>query len=327
MNRFKNILCVLGPTESSNNVLARAVTLAKNNQASLTVIDVIPHVTIGIGIPMGGPTLPNIQEEIVNSYVHRLEALIAPYQAEINIESKVLLGTPFLSIIREILRNEHDLLIKIPDQQDWLSRFFGSDDMQLLRKCPCPVWLIKPESPKSYRCILAAVDASETYHSPDLEVRQSLNQEILHMASALALSEFSELHVAHAWDVMGESAMHHGVFTKTPEAEIHAYVKKIEQKHQESLNALLHDVNNKQDDEALDYLKPQPHLVKGLARREIPKLAEEIKADLVVMGTVGRIGIPGFIMGNTAETILNNIDCSVLAIKPQGFVTPVTLED
>ena len=244
MNRFKNILCVLGPAENSNHILARAVTLAKNNQATLTVIDVIPHVTIGIGIPMGGPTLPNIQKEIVNSYVHRLEALIEPYQAEINIESKVLLGTPFLSIIREVLRNYHDLLIKIPDQQDWLSRFFGSDDMQLLRKCPCPVWLIKPEAPKSYRCILAAVDASETYHSPDLEIRQSLNHEILQMASSLALSEFSELHVAHAWDVMGESAMHHGVFTKTPEAEINAYIQTTQQKHSESLHALLNNVIN-----------------------------------------------------------------------------------
>lgn len=327
MNRFKNILCVLGPVENSHDVLARAVTLAKNNQASLTVIDVIPHVTIGIGIPMGGPTLPDIQEEIVNSYAHRLSSLIAPYQEQINIKSKVLLGTPFLSIIREVLRQKHDLLIKIPDQQDWLSRFFGSDDMQLLRKCPCPVWLIKPEAPKSYRSILAAVDASETYYSPDLEIRKSLNQKILQIASSLAISEFAELHIAHAWDVMGENAMHHGVFTKTPEAEISAYVNTAKEQHSKSLNALLHDVTNAHSDEALAYLKPQSHLVKGSARREIPKLAEEIKADLVVMGTVGRIGIPGFIMGNTAETILNNIDCSVLAIKPDGFVTPVTLED
>jgi len=47
----------------------------------------------------------------------------------------------------------------------------------------------------------------------------------------------------------------------------------------------------------------------------------------VVMGTVARTGVPGFIMGNTAETILNHINCSVLAIKPQGFVTPITLQD
>jgi nucleotide-binding universal stress UspA family protein len=77
----------------------------------------------------------------------------------------------------------------------------------------------------------------------------------------------------------------------------------------------------------LDYLKPQTHLVKGLARKEIPALANQIEADMVVMGTVVRTGIPGFIMGNTAETILNQIDCSVLAIKPSGFVTPITLED
>jgi nucleotide-binding universal stress UspA family protein len=44
------------------------------------------------------------------------------------------------------------------------------------------------------------------------------------------------------------------------------------------------------------------------------------------MGTVARTGISGFFMGNTAETILNQLDCSVLAVKPQGFVTPVTLD-
>ena len=68
-------------------------------------------------------------------------------------------------------------------------------------------------------------------------------------------------------------------------------------------------------------------LEKGYPREKIPVLAKEIETDLVVMGTVARIGIPGFFMGNTAETILNQLDCSVLAIKPQGFKTPVTLED
>jgi nucleotide-binding universal stress UspA family protein len=61
-------------------------------------------------------------------------------------------------------------------------------------------------------------------------------------------------------------------------------------------------------------------------RCDIPELVKEHQIDLVMMGTVGRIGIPGFLMGNTAEMILNRIDCSVLAIKPEGFVTPVTLE-
>lgn len=66
----------------------------------------------------------------------------------------------------------------------------------------------------------------------------------------------------------------------------------------------------------MEYLKPRTHLVRGSANKEIPALEKWIKADLVVMGTEAHTGIPGFIMGNTAETILNQIDCSVLAIKP-----------
>jgi nucleotide-binding universal stress UspA family protein len=77
----------------------------------------------------------------------------------------------------------------------------------------------------------------------------------------------------------------------------------------------------------LDYLQPLTHLLKGAARKEIPALAKRLAIDCIVMGTVARTGICGFIMGNTAETILEQIDCSVLAIKPPGFVTPVVLED
>ncbi|PSJ15709.1 universal stress protein, partial [Nitrosomonas supralitoralis] len=74
---------------------------------------------------------------------------------------------------------------------------------------------------------------------------------------------------------------------------------------------------------ALEYLKPQTHLLKGSPREVIPALSKEIKTDLVVMGTVARTGISGFFMGNTAETILNQLDCLVLAVKPIGFKTPV----
>jgi len=50
-----------------------------------------------------------------------------------------------------------------------------------------------------------------------------------------------------------------------------------------------------------------------------------LDVDLMIMGTVARTGIPGFFIGNTAESILSQIDCSVLTIKPPGFVSPVNL--
>ncbi|MFG0289007.1 MAG: universal stress protein, partial [Rhodopirellula sp. JB044] len=52
-------------------------------------------------------------------------------------------------------------------------------------------------------------------------------------------------------------------------------------------------------------------------------VADEVEADLMVMGTVCRTGIAGVLIGNTAETVLSDINCSLLALKPEGFQSPV----
>lgn len=324
MKRFKDILCVVDPEEACESVLERAVALAESNQASLTLVDVVPRVIAGIGMLEGGPISDHLQSKLVTEHRLGLGSLIEPHRQRIDIKIKVLIGTPFLEIVREVLRNGHDLVIKIPETQDWLDRLFGSDDMHLLRKSPCPVWLVKPEAPKAYRRILAAVDVDDRYLPAELKIQHMLNRQILELAGSLALSEFAELHVAHAWDAIGESAMR-GVFMYEPEEKILAYVEHVRRQHEANLDDLLQEVTLHLGQDTVDYLKPRKHLVKGWARKEIPALAKHIEADLIVMGTVARTGVPGFIMGNTAETILNQIDCSVLAIKPPGFVTPVTL--
>lgn len=326
MNRFKNILCVVDTGKSCKPALERAVTLAENNQAKLTVVEVIPLITAGIGMPDGGPISADLQAAMVKTHSQDLEAQIEPYRTQIKINTKILTGVPFLEIIREVLRNDHDLLVKIPETSDWLDHIFTSDDMHLLRKCPCPVWLIKSQAPKSYRRILVAVDVDDAFPAEELESRQDINQKIMEMASSMALSDFAELHIVHAWEAIGESAMR-GAFIRSSEEDVINYVDQVKRQHKNNLDALLKKVLGTKKQDAVDYLKPHTHLVKGSARKEIPAQARKIDADLVIMGTVARTGIPGFIMGNTAETILNQIDCSVLAIKPPGFKTPVTLED
>jgi len=323
MQRFKNILCVLEDVKAGKYVMERAVTLAENNQARLTVVDVVEHVTAGIGMPEGGPISVDLQAALVSTHEQGLETLVDPYRKRTEIEARVLAGVPFLEIIREVLRSDHDLVIKVPETRDFLDRLFGSEDMHLLRKCPCPVWFIKPAKQKAYRRILAAVDVGDSYPPEELASRRALRWQILELASSLALSDFAELHVAHAWEPVAESALR-GVL-HTPEEKYIDYVEQERQGHAASLDGMMHDVTGDLGQDVLDYLKPRTHLVKGSARKEISALAKQIKADLVVMGTVARTGVPGFIMGNTAETILNQIDCSVLAVKPPGFITPVTL--
>ncbi len=326
MTIFKDILCVVDIREDCMAAVERAVTLTQNNQADLTVIDVVDRMPAGIGMPDGGPISADLQLAMEAGHAQELEALVDPYRQQIPIKTKVRNGIRFLEIIRQVLNEGHDLVIKAPEKTAWLKRLFGSDDMNLLRQCPCPVWLAKPQAEKSYRRILAAVDTDDAYPSAELKSRHALNQQVLEIASSLALSDFAELHVVHAWWAIGESAMR-GAFMRTPEAKIVAYVEQVRRRHKANLDALMRGVAGKLGKEAADYINPRTHLVKGSPRKEIPALAKQLAVDILVMGTVARTGVPGFIMGNTAETILNQINCSVLAIKPPGFKTPVRPED
>jgi len=45
------------------------------------------------------------------------------------------------------------------------------------------------------------------------------------------------------------------------------------------------------------------------------------------MGTISRAGIAGLLVGNTAERLLDQLDCSLLTVKPGDFVSPVGLEE
>ncbi len=326
MQRFKNIFCVVSADLKDNSALERAVKLAENNQASLTVVVVIDEMPLNIKLdhtlwPM------DFQAKKITEHLKRLDELVAPLSINVEIQTKVLTGTPFLVTIGEVLRYKCDLVIKATENDGLLERVFGSDDMHLLRKCPCPVWLVKPKSAEPYRRILAAVDVSDYYPTEELDTRHLLNIQILEMASSLALSDSAELHIVHAWEAIGESALREGAFIMRPEEEVDAYVEELRQHHKHNMNLLMSEIMNTLGRDALEYLKPQTHLPKGSPRNEVPVLAEKIKVDLVVMGTVARTGIPGFFMGNTAETILSKLDCSILAIKPKGFETPVVINE
>jgi universal stress protein E len=325
LKRFKDILFVVEAGQGCKPALARAVALAESNHACLTVVDVVEGFAVNSGIPEGLPSADDLETAMTSSHEQDMQALVEPYRTRIEIQTKLLKGTPFLEIIGEVLRNGRDLVIKIPEPQNWLDRLFGSADMHLLRKCPCPVWIIKLAPPKSYRRILAAVDVDQAHPPGELKSRYALNRQILEMAASLALSEFAELHIVQAWHAVGETIMS-GSFSRTPKEKVSAYVEQVRWQHATHLDALMGEVTDKLGPETVNYLKPRTHLVKGAARKEIPALAKRIEADLVVMGTVGRTGIPGFIVGNTAEMILSQINCSVLAIKPPGFLTPITVQ-
>ena len=307
MKHFKNILFYIG-TEGNDAALSRACKLALDNGAKLTLIDVVRPIPKGWGIQIDIADPQEIESRLLKE--HRQAALdTATKNSEtgLSIEVIVVAGNPSIEIVRQVRRGEHDLVIKTVDEFAGTGRLFGTVGLSLLRTCPCPVWLLKPEVFGPFDCVLAAVDvASET------EEHIELNRRIVKLAYSVAKRENAKLHLVTAWDLKLPVSVREAMNNVDMDAALARYESRVFS----SLDELVR----------VDYAKPSDfscHVKRGRASEIIQKLAAKIEADLMVMGTVYRTRVPGLLIGSTAETVLTNVDCSVLAIKPKGFVCPV----
>ena len=302
MQRFKKILFVNDPNGNAP-ALQRAVRLARANDAKLAIASVSEE------IPR---SLAKHRKAFLQVRVDEIQTLLEQVTWEdLNIEIRHLVGTPFLEIIKEVSNSEHDLVIKPAEGRGGISNgLFGSTDLHLMRKCPCPVWIIKPSRRKKYARILAAVDPD-----PGEKANAELNKLILDLAISLTQQEGSELHIVHAWRMAYESTLRSGR-AHLSKLEVDRLVRDIRKDHKKRFEVLL-------DSYGLHNLSAKIHLLKGDPSDVVPALAKKKRVELVVMGTIARTGIPGFFIGNTAEKTLAEVDCSVLAVKPKAFSTPV----
>lgn len=315
MKRLKNILLFAGTSDDGEPALKKAVQLAEENGASLTVLDVVRRLPAAVRL-----LTPSVDAEQFESYVcaerqSALEELCARLvPSDVTCQVHVVQGPPVIEIIRTVLKRDIDLVLKTADGGGFLSRsLFGSIALQLMRKCPCPVWILRPDETPEFDRVIAAVDAE----SEDAN-RNGLNDQIIELATSIAEYEDAELHVVQSWQVWMESTLRsRGRFH---EDEIQSLRHTQEKSARDSLTRLLerHELSSDQ---------VTVHLVNGVAGFLIPELVRRIRADLLVMGTVCRTGVPGFLIGNTAEKILNDVNASVLAVKPDGFESPVSLKD
>lgn len=280
----------------------------------LTVVHVIDQIPRDYRMLITALSAEEIMEIAIKEHTLLLEKYIAPFSEAIRIQPRVVVGREFIEIIKEVLRNNHDLVIKTARGMGGTSGIlFGSTAMHLLRKCPCPVWMIKTEQEQRYGRIMAAVDVVP----PEVE-ENSLNNKIMEMATSLARIEKSELHIVHAWDA-SNAKLFSGAFNYFFD-DICTMVDETKKMCARWLDKLL-------EHNDLQHLQHHEHVVRGQADEIIPELAEQHQVDLIVMGTVNRTGIPGFFIDDTAERILHRIDCSVLTVKPDNFITPVQLDE
>jgi len=302
LQRFKSILFVTGEAAFTRIAYAKAVAFAARNDAAVTVMDVVDSIPKRRRTFETASSVYDLQDILITDSFDRIEDLLTSTEISVRSvpEAVVVSGDRHVEIIRRILKADHDLVI-VADAEEG----YHATTHHLLRKAPCPVWLMTPSIEHEQR-ILAAVDPN-----PLEPIQELLTDDVLMLAVSLAMLEEAPLHIVHAWNVPGDVELGVSISGRS------AIREETLARHRESLTELVgrHELP---DDTVVHFLEGSPGEV-------IRQVVFRRNITTIVMGTVARSGIAGLIIGNTAETILRRVHCSVLAIKPQGFETPVRI--
>jgi len=306
MSSFRSILVDIDAAATAHPALERAILLATKSGGTLTVADVM---TVP---PHARHYLPaEIEERLVRDRRQQL-ARIAGEVSDVRAEAKLLVGRPATVLIEEVLRSNHDLIMRshARDLTSPGSRPFGAVDMELLRKCPCPVLLVRHGQPATEPRIACAIDASA-----DDPGAQALNAKIIELALVMAdYLESGSPTLFHAWTPIAERAVRSHVL----DDQFATYLEKTRQSAASTLARIAQSFEGRLDEKQIVLRRGEPDDV-------IPEFVVSEGIDVLVMGTVARGGIPGMLIGNTAERVLRKLPCSVLTVKPDGFVSPVRL--
>lgn len=309
MQRFHEILVLVSPDPEMPRVIARAAELAERNRARLTLIDVVPGLgTRRIGRGAAGTTV-DLQELLVEARRAELEDLASRVMT---VETRVVVevGVRFAKVIERVVEYEHDLVITAPDRSESSRGLRGaSTTLHLLRKCPVPVWDDDPRTWGRPDVVVAVGPFPE-----DGEIG-SLNRTLIELGVSLARIQGGQVHLVHAWRLEGEHLLRNSKVRLQP-TQVDALVDEERIANEKTFDHILDGID-------ISGMDPKLHLVHGRASDVIGRVVDDVQPGVVVMGTLARAGLRGLIIGNTAERILGDLEASVIAVKPPGFVSPV----
>jgi nucleotide-binding universal stress UspA family protein len=302
MKRFRNILFVALTAGSEVPAgLDDAAALADRNGASLTVLGVVaaaPDRQRDLLVHSGGDRVCDL---LAAELTARLDAWVGRFSGN-QIRAHVAVGSAPAEIVRQVLANNHDLLVVTHDRSD----DSAATVRRLFRLCPCPVWVMR--SGHDGGQVLAAIDPDDN---------PKLNRTILQLAQSQAVQRAGELHVAHAWDVYGAATLAESEFLPISNAVLGQLAGEAQRAHSEAFKEAIDDSGIRGHTE---------HLVNGTPMNAIVGLIHLYRIDLLVMGSIGHTQAEGITVGHTAEQLFAAVQCSVLLLKPPGFRSPLELQ-
>lgn len=320
---FRTVLAIWD-RKVDNTTLRAAADLAAQHAARLTVLSCVePPSDLHILARVMATSPEDLLARLVADRREQVAEAVAQALPGSDATLVVARGKAFIEVVRHVVQAEVDIVVKTAEPLSGVAGFlFASTDHHLMRKCPCPVWLHLPSDSPAPRTVIAAVDVDE-WDAAEPETLHDLNRRVIEIGCRIASGPGAVVHVLHAWEAMGEGLV--WTFSSGPDASLAAqrYIDEVEEARRAALDELAAPLVAHAREAG--GAKLEPRLIRGAPRAVIADQAKFLGADIIVMGTVARTGLGGVIIGNTAEDILNNVQRSVVTVKPEGFVSPVTL--
>ncbi|MFM7968541.1 universal stress protein UspE [Aeromonas sp. A-5] len=308
MVKYQNILVVINPEEERQIALERAVKVAElDENAHLTLLLTIYDFSYEMTAMLSVDERQEMRHGVISQRREWLDEILTPYRAQgIDCEVKVVWhNRPFECVIQEVLEQRHDLVVKATHHHSFLQTFiFTPTDWHLLRKCPCPVLLVKE----------GHWQAGRQHHRRHQLLKRRPRSETAQRTDHPGGSDIAELLGSNLYLVNTYPGTPVNVAIELPEFDPNAYNEAI-RKHHESL-LLAHA-----DKFGIGHLWTR--VAEGLPEEVLPDMAEELKATLMIMGCVGRTGLSAALLGNTAEHVIDRLSCDILILKPADYSCPV----
>ncbi len=312
---FNRILVASDFSEPSEAAMKQGIWLARRTGASITLAHVLqslhrpvtseadPKMDMLMDLWVNeGESIEDLESSARQDTEAKMRRLIEQNAGSIDVQTRIFIGSSFAEIVYAVEKERYDIVLAgTRGLAKWEQFLVGSTAKRLIRKCPSSVWIVKAEHVGQPKVVMAATDFS------DVSLKAATQG--LWIAQQ-ADAEFHLLHVVDSNDVPEDA------ICRIPKGS--SLQQEINEEATKRMNAFL-------DSLSVDRARLQVQLAWGTPWKEIRRVAKYQGVDLVVMGTVGRSGIQGLLLGNTAEKVLDSCDCSILTVKPDGFVSPLAL--
>jgi len=297
---LRQLLVIIDPSQENQPALQRAAWLAQRSGAALELLLGEFHTGLDGGLLFDVPALEKARAALLAQRNQWLETLAAPLRAAgLHVKVQVRWGKPLHKVIlARVDELRPDLLFKSARNQGLLKRLFLTNTCwQLIRHCPVPLWLVHHGEWEGSR-LCVALDPLHSADKPAI-----LDHRLIAGARELSSKLKMEDHYLHCFAPLPRTL----VFDVELVAAYNQYAEQSAEQHRQAFETLLGQY---------PIAMPNTHLVEGFPEEAIPHFVREQGIDLLLMGAIARGHLETALIGNTAERVLEAVDCDLLVLKP-----------